>query len=214
MKRETVLPVILAIAVLLISSNCNNANFYKALVFVPTEGFTLKSQTLIPLGETEILSPVFIPENATEQDIVWSSDNSAVATVDQSGTVTTFSKGTAVITATSTVGAGSKTCSVTVVNPTNIYPRTDGGTTTYILPTGTTFSTVDAGTSGVTFPTGSNDLGSATITIPFVMADSETTYRLWNDIKTWATSDAGYLFANNGAIGSTNTGDDRQPVTT
>lgn len=57
-----------------------------------------------------------VPEDAVDRSVVWSSDNTSVASVDQSGVITTLSAGTANITA--EAGGLSATCAVEVVEPT------------------------------------------------------------------------------------------------
>lgn len=66
----------------------------------------------VPVGGTQTLTARISPPPAVGQDVVWSSANSAVATVD-GGVVTGVSVGDAIITA--TVGDASATCKVTVV---------------------------------------------------------------------------------------------------
>ncbi len=66
------------------------------------------------IGQTDKLTAIVEPENATDATIVWSSDNEDVAKVSADGTVTAVSVGVANITA--TCGEVSATCKVTV-NP-------------------------------------------------------------------------------------------------
>ena len=66
----------------------------------------------IKVGETFQLTASVEPENATYKNVIWSSDNEDVATVDEDGIVTAIAPGTAIITATS--GKVSASCSVTV----------------------------------------------------------------------------------------------------
>jgi len=76
-----------------------------------------KTETLLGVGSTETLSVSSVtPDNATDQSVTWSSDNTSVATVDAStGVVTGVAKGTANITATANDGSGvSATCAVKV----------------------------------------------------------------------------------------------------
>ena len=74
-----------------------------------------KTFLILNLGQTETLVPTVSPSNANDKSVTWSSDNTAVATVDQSGRVTAVIKGTATIKATALDGSGkSATCSVTV----------------------------------------------------------------------------------------------------
>jgi formylglycine-generating enzyme required for sulfatase activity len=82
-------------------------------------------------------------------------------------------------------------------------------TTEYELPTGTVFNTKQATdntlSSSITFPTGTDDATTATITTPFVMAETLTTYELWKTVYDWAITN-GYTFANAGQNGSDSSG--------
>ena len=65
-------------------------------------------------GNTHKLTATVLPENTTDsKSVSWSSNNDAVATVSEDGTITAKSAGTAVITATSTNGKTAG-CTVTV----------------------------------------------------------------------------------------------------
>ena len=79
---------------------------------------TLSKETAtIKTGNVETLIATIAPENATNKNIVWSSDNTDVATVDSSGVVTAVATGTATITATAQDGSNiSTSCVVTVEN--------------------------------------------------------------------------------------------------
>ena len=68
-------------------------------------------------GETFSLIPSVSPENATIKDVLWASDNEAVATVDDIGTVKAVSAGTAIITVKTFDGGFLATCTVTVTSP-------------------------------------------------------------------------------------------------
>lgn len=87
-------------------------------VFVssPLESISLgRSELLLGKGGTEPLWVVYHPGDTTDSKTVrWSSSDEAVATVDESGFVTAFTAGTAVITA--QVGDFSATCAVTVAD--------------------------------------------------------------------------------------------------
>jgi formylglycine-generating enzyme len=89
-------------------------------------------------------------------------------------------------------------------------------TTTYSFSTGTEFSTIQATpdtiTTGIVFPTGS-DSTTETITTPFEMAETLTTYDLWKIVYDWAISH-GYTFVHPGTNGYHNAGSTQQPVTT
>ncbi len=62
-------------------------------------------KTRLAVGETVTVTATLMPENASNQKLSWSSDDSAVATVSQDGTVTANAPGEAVITATATDGS-------------------------------------------------------------------------------------------------------------
>ena len=67
------------------------------------------------VGGTQQLAAVVIPANATNNNVVtWSSDDAAVATVDENGLVTAHGIGTTTITATTADGGKTATCAVTV----------------------------------------------------------------------------------------------------
>jgi alpha-tubulin suppressor-like RCC1 family protein/uncharacterized protein YjdB len=67
----------------------------------PVTGVTLSKTTdNIAVGATDQLTATIIPTNATNQILNWTSSNTAVATVDQTGKVTAVGEGTASITAT------------------------------------------------------------------------------------------------------------------
>ena len=73
-------------------------------------------------GQTVTLSPQFATDVAGKQptntSVTWKSSNTAVATVDQNGKVTSVTAGTATITATATDGSNvSGKCTVTVTEP-------------------------------------------------------------------------------------------------
>ena len=79
-------------------------------------GVTLDRTTLsLEMGETATLVATVLPEEARDKTVTWSSGNTAVATVDQQGKITTVSPGTAQITVTTKDGSFSASCALTVV---------------------------------------------------------------------------------------------------
>ena len=86
------------------------------------ESITLnKTETEILVTGSEQLTATVLPANAYVKTVTWSSSNTAVATVNQSGLVTALSLGVATITATTTDGTNlSATCQVTVTGATDI----------------------------------------------------------------------------------------------
>ena len=88
----------------------------EAPAVVPVSGVTLDRTVLsLTAGETEILTATVQPADATDKTVVWSSSDSGVASVDNSGTVTARMAGTAVITA--SAGGQTASCTVTVAEP-------------------------------------------------------------------------------------------------
>ena len=67
-------------------------------------------------GETAQLTATVLPDNATNKNVTWSSDNPSVATVNN-GVVSAVSEGTATITVTTEDGNKTATCAVTVTRP-------------------------------------------------------------------------------------------------
>ncbi|MBT2765934.1 S-layer homology domain-containing protein [Paenibacillus sp. ISL-20] len=70
--------------------------------------------TLTAEGASQKLTAVLMPVNATNQMVSWTSSDSAVAQVDQSGEVTPIAEGTTVITVTTTDGGYTAVAAVTV----------------------------------------------------------------------------------------------------
>lgn len=82
---------------------------------VAVTGVTLNKTTLaLTAGASETLTATLAPDNATNKNVTWTSDNTAVATVDNAGAVTALTAGTATITVTTTDGSKTATCAVTV----------------------------------------------------------------------------------------------------
>lgn len=85
---------------------------------VPVSGVTLSKDSLaLAPNQHHILEAKVIPENATNKVLTWTSDNSAVAKVDQNGKVTALIPGIAQITVTSKDGNHTAVCEVTVSAP-------------------------------------------------------------------------------------------------
>ena len=108
---------------------------------------------ILDVNQTSNLTATVSPANATDASVLWTSNNTAVATVDVSGVVTAVSAGTAAITATTNDGGFTDTTSVTVNQPqaggftTFIYDDFEGGLGNWIdggkdasLYTGGTFA--------------------------------------------------------------------------
>jgi uncharacterized protein YjdB len=87
-------------------------------VSVPATGVSLDiSSFSLNVGESRQLSASVEPENATIQDVTWSSDDSDVATVDQSGTVLAIGGGSTTIRAQTEDGGFEASAAIEAVVP-------------------------------------------------------------------------------------------------
>jgi len=87
------------------------------VVPIDVTGISLnKTATSMEVGGTETLTTVIAPSNATNQNVIWSSNNPSVATVDNNGEIIALSAGWAVITATTEDGNFTAHCEVSVNN--------------------------------------------------------------------------------------------------
>ena len=83
-------------------------------VTVPVTGISLSQNELsLEKGKTATLTATVAPSDATNQNVSWRSNNTAVATVEN-GTVTAISEGNATITVTTEDGGHTATCEVSV----------------------------------------------------------------------------------------------------
>ena len=113
-------------------------------------GITLSQTSLtltLPSSTTKTLTATVKPSNATNKNVTWSSSNTSIATVDQTGKVTAVAEGTCTVTCTAKDGSGVKaTCAVTVEDNTHGYINghewVDLG-----LPSGTLWATCNVGAS-------------------------------------------------------------------
>lgn len=77
-----------------------------------------KSSATIEEGASIVLEAIVTPDNADNRKVLWSSNNSSVATVDEVGTVLAVSAGSATITAKSDDSGITATCLVSVTRKT------------------------------------------------------------------------------------------------
>lgn len=76
-----------------------------------------KTALSLTRGDTEKLIATITPQNATNKNVTWSSDNTSVASVNENGEVKARGKGTAIITVTSEDGKYTAKCEVNVAHP-------------------------------------------------------------------------------------------------
>ncbi len=93
---------------------------FTAPPLVSVTGVTVSPSTLLmQTGETSTLNANVVPSNATNTAITWSSSNSAVATVSNSGSVNAISEGTATITAQTVDGGFTSSSGIEVIDSGN-----------------------------------------------------------------------------------------------
>ena len=120
----------------------------------------------LTVGDSVTLTATVYPENATNKDVTWSSDNENAATVDANGTVTAVGEGEAIITATANDGSGvTASCKVTVTAkpvPVTVIALVDAkvavGSTVQLTPK---FTPADTTQTGLTWE--SSDETKATV---------------------------------------------------
>ena len=123
-------------------------------VGVPVTGVSLSQNSAgLETGKTLALSASVKPDNATNQNVTWSTSDKTVATVSETGVVSTWKAGTATITATAADGSGkSAACTITVTGAEVTQPPTPTPTATP-TPTPTGGSTTPTPTGSSTTPT-------------------------------------------------------------
>jgi uncharacterized protein YjdB len=88
-----------------------------SLVNIPVTGITLTPTSLtLSVGSSQQLAATIVPANATNKNITWNSNNTAVATVSATGMVTALSIGTATITVTTEDGGKTATTAITTTD--------------------------------------------------------------------------------------------------
>ena len=82
---------------------------------VSVTGVSLDKTSLsMTVGETQTLTATISPSNATDKSVIWSSNNTSVASVSSSGLVTAKAAGSATIIVTTNDGGKTALCAVTV----------------------------------------------------------------------------------------------------
>lgn len=106
-----------AVITALLAANENMKAECEVRVITHTTGITIEPGNIeLIKGETsDPLTVVFEPEDTDDsREVIWTSDDTSVATVDLKGCITGVSEGTAVITATTAEGGLKASCTVTV----------------------------------------------------------------------------------------------------
>lgn len=134
-------------------------------VYQPVTGITINTHEMsVRKGTIFWLNATVAPDDAWNKTVVWSSSDESIATVDQTGMVTTLAPGECVITATSADSAVVDRCTVVVTEPVDGISLNFEETTIYtgekivIIPT---ITPVDADNKSVTYM--SSDPSVATV---------------------------------------------------
>ena len=87
----------------------------KVTVITPVSGVTLSEKSItIAAGETKKLTATVAPDNASDKSVTWTSSNNKVATVSDTGEITAVAGGKCTVTVTTTSGAKTASCNVSV----------------------------------------------------------------------------------------------------
>ena len=106
-----------------ISGNNQRLAACKVVVSKPTNVLTgiklNQSKVTVNLGEKGWIGATYMPSNADDKVLYWTSSNEKVATINE-GVITPVGVGTATLTATSRAGGKTATCTVTVKDPNSV----------------------------------------------------------------------------------------------
>ena len=115
----------------------------KVTVKVSSKTISLSSEkATLYLDEELTLKATLTPEDVTNKNIIWSSSDESIATVDENGKVTAKNKGTAVITAKTEDTGLTATCEITVIKHVTSVSFVNDSETVYVGKTLTLKATV------------------------------------------------------------------------
>lgn len=102
------------------SSACTTTEYGTNCAAIPVTGVTVNPDAAtLSENDTQQLTATITPNNATNMQVIWSSANEAIATVDSNGLVTAVAVGTTNISAITVDGAFSDSASIEVLGPLN-----------------------------------------------------------------------------------------------
>ena len=135
-----------------------------------------KETASLLVDETQALTATVLPVDTTNKTVTWSSDNTAIATVDENGIVTGVSAGIATIMVTTVDGNMTDSCVVTVSapNPTVTEPVNLGTSANYAILAKTGISTVPD--SAITGDIGVSPIAASAITGFSLTADATNVF--------------------------------------
>ncbi|MCL2063761.1 MAG: Ig-like domain-containing protein [Candidatus Cloacimonetes bacterium] len=95
-KKSLCVMYLLLIAILTVFLNCKDSN--PVILHIPVENIILSNtQISLEVGETRKLVVTVSPENATNQELIWASEDDEIATVSDDGMITGVSYGEVII---------------------------------------------------------------------------------------------------------------------
>ncbi|MCL2065549.1 MAG: Ig-like domain-containing protein [Candidatus Cloacimonetes bacterium] len=95
-KKSFCVMYLLLIAILTVFLNCKDSN--PVIPHIPVEKIVLlDTQISLEVGETRKLIAKVYPENATNQELIWASEDDEIAIVSDDGTITALSYGEVII---------------------------------------------------------------------------------------------------------------------
>jgi uncharacterized repeat protein (TIGR02543 family) len=109
-------------------------------------------------------------------------------------------------------GGSGFTADTTVTADITLYAKwLPAGTMSAYTGDGITFRMAHV-SGGQTFPTGTNDKGTATVAAAYEIGETEVTYELWYTVREWAEINKGYSFSDNpGREGSSGSSQNTTP---
>ena len=168
---------------------------------IAVEGISLNIQNItLKIGETTTLEASITPDNATNKNVIWSSEDSDIASVDEDGKVTAKEVGKTTITVTTEDGQKTATCEVTVKEKQEPEPEPDPEPEPEVIPV----ENVVLNQDNVTLNIGETSTLQATIT-----PDNAT-----NKTVTWTSEDENIASVDDGIVTAIGSGETTITVTT
>ena len=167
-------------------------------VWQPVTGIILSASDMaLQVGDTATLTARILPADASDKSVVWSSSNSQVAAVSDSGTVTAAGIGTAVITCRAQDGSGIvKSCTIAVSE--KVVSHEKGAILTDSL-TQARYKVVKPGRENATVEYVKSTVSKASLTVPATVKIDGVIYRV--------TSIGANAFKNNSKLVSVKIGE-------
>ncbi|GEM_PF-2193246 len=138
MRKTKTIPVVIVVFLLCVSTfstlHADGIPEIPEIPEIPVESVTLdREQVDLAIGDTLQLIATVLPEDATNQELIWTSDDEAIATVAD-GLVTTVALGETIIRVTTVDGLFEAQCRVRVLTEVPVTGMTLGETEAYMFP--------------------------------------------------------------------------------